>query len=265
MKIETISVKMLRYDELSGAYESLRCEKSLPILSVVQPLEGSYEIRIDTQAPFYTVPAMGVFVAPPDKMQYIIHHNDPRTNHMRAHWLFLDVCINDCFRISDCFDFPTVLPSVYGQPVYETIHACSRECTLCQKLAEIYKLLHLLIKSASPKEIVSSKKQAMEEYISKNLSSRELLTPAAMATAFDISEQTLYRYFRSFFGLSSSRLIKKKRLERSAQLLVMSDLKVSAIADQTGFYDVSELSRCFKEKYGMAPQRYRQQLRRALP
>lgn len=89
MDIKTIDINF--YDKSELFLEKSKLEnnlivhkKSLPYLSIVQSVEGSYGICIDSSKQFNTG-RMGVFIAPPHKLQIITHYPDEHTQIMRAH------------------------------------------------------------------------------------------------------------------------------------------------------------------------------------
>ena len=53
------------------------------------------------------------------------------------------------------------------------------------------------------------------------------------------------------------------RINRAAELLATTDLKIERIARQCGFEHVESLSRIFRRQRGMPPGQYRLQLRGA--
>ena len=66
-------------------------------------------------------------------------------------------------------------------------------------------------------------------------------------------------YFRKLFikeyGLPPKEYLLQRRLSEADALLKSSELSVSAVATQVGFSDVSQFSRFYKERRGVAPSR----------
>lgn len=72
-----------------------------------------------------------------------------------------------------------------------------------------------------------------------------------------MSESSLNRSFKQFFGLSSIQMLNKIRLRKSAKLLKESSMPISMIASSCGFYDSSHFCRRFQASYHMTPDRFR--------
>lgn len=79
-----------------------------------------------------------------------------------------------------------------------------------------------------------------------------------------LSRRTLESRFRKLVGRSPHEEILRLKIERIRELLVESDLPLSAIARRTGFAHDEYLSVAFKRVVGMPPSEYRQQHRREL-
>jgi AraC-like DNA-binding protein len=65
------------------------------------------------------------------------------------------------------------------------------------------------------------------------------------------------QYFTDTTGLTPARFIAQVRISEVAKLLINSDLKLSAIADLTGFGNASSLCKVFHRHFLMTPDRYR--------
>ena len=62
-------------------------------------------------------------------------------------------------------------------------------------------------------------------------------------------------------GSSPRRYILRHRLETAKDLLARSDLPLSEIAAEAGFYDASDFGKRFREQEGLTPRQYRIKLR----
>ncbi|KOA19803.1 HTH-type transcriptional activator Btr [Clostridium homopropionicum DSM 5847] len=71
-----------------------------------------------------------------------------------------------------------------------------------------------------------------------------------------ISKYYLIRQFENSYGLSPHKYITNLRVNHSKELLKTS-MDFSAIALESGFYDQSHFSKCFKEYTGVTPKKYR--------
>ena len=72
-----------------------------------------------------------------------------------------------------------------------------------------------------------------------------------------MSRVNLYRKVRSLTGQSPTDFISNHRLERAAELLRTTNYTVNEVADMVGFSYATYFTRCFKERFGVAPKDYR--------
>ena len=93
-------------------------------------------------------------------------------------------------------------------------------------------------------------------YINENLSAS--LTISEVAENVFVSPDTLSRRFKKEMGESVGRYIDGIILYKAEQLLSGSDLPLSQISAELGFYDQFYFSRRFKEKFSVSPLKYRQ-------
>ena len=80
---------------------------------------------------------------------------------------------------------------------------------------------------------------------------------AELAEKRGMSRTRFTHYFRRATGLSPARFINQVRLGEVAKLLVSSSLKLSAIAELTGFADATHLGKVFRRHYYLTPDKYR--------
>lgn len=83
------------------------------------------------------------------------------------------------------------------------------------------------------------------------------LTLSEVASALGVHPATLARGFRGVYGCTVGQVQRQIRLEYAARQLVETDLPLTAIADQAGFYDQSHFTNAFRRHIGMPPFRYR--------
>lgn len=85
----------------------------------------------------------------------------------------------------------------------------------------------------------------------------EEITTAQIAQSAMISESECLRCFRSTIGTSPIRYTRQIRIEKAAELLKTTQLKISDIAMQSGFQDISYFTKAFREQQGCTPTEYR--------
>lgn len=80
-----------------------------------------------------------------------------------------------------------------------------------------------------------------------------------LAVKTNLSVSSFKREFRKLYDDSPANYIKKKRLERAAELLLVSDERITDIAFDCGFNDLANFTKSFHDKYGITPTSYRLQ------
>jgi transcriptional regulator GlxA family with amidase domain len=78
-----------------------------------------------------------------------------------------------------------------------------------------------------------------------------------LASLVFFSRRQLERRFQQVFHLSPKDFICKIRIDTAIRLLIDSDLSITQIALETGFYDNSDLTRHFKRMVGLSPLQFR--------
>ncbi len=84
-----------------------------------------------------------------------------------------------------------------------------------------------------------------------------------LAHAAGYSVDHFSRIFLKVTGLRPQHYIIQAKIERACQLLLESNLTISAISEVVGFQDIFYFSRQFKQKVGQSPSQYRKALRSA--
>jgi AraC-like DNA-binding protein len=126
--------------------------------------------------------------------------------------------------------------------------------------ANILDLLGAVLSARSSAATLTSEQQVqrIRAYIDHHLHDRQL-GPQMIASAFSISIRTLHAVF-SGEPLSVSRYIKTRRLEGCRRVLEDPQLRrgrtLTDLAHDYGFYDLSHMTRSFRELYGTAPSDY---------
>jgi AraC family transcriptional regulator, exoenzyme S synthesis regulatory protein ExsA len=112
--------------------------------------------------------------------------------------------------------------------------------------AALSSYLRMLARSDAP-----SLPAIMEENCCHNLSLE------AFAKLCHRSLSAFKREFSQQYGVAPGRWLLDRRLERSAQLLMTTNMSVTDIVFECGFEQPSHFSRVFKTKYGRTPSEYR--------
>lgn len=77
------------------------------------------------------------------------------------------------------------------------------------------------------------------------------------AALTNTSLSTFKRRFKKTFNQTPALFLASKRLEKAAELLKTSDLRITEICFQCGFKDLSTFSRSFNKRYGSPPSAFR--------
>ncbi|MCG8326594.1 MAG: AraC family transcriptional regulator [Chitinophagales bacterium] len=110
-------------------------------------------------------------------------------------------------------------------------------------------LHHMISSLFSEREF--SFKEVVEANIYNNLSLEEL------ATLTHLSLSSFKRTFAKHYQESPAKYIKKRKLQKAAQLLKRTSLRISDIAFDCGFTDLAHFSRSFQKEYDLSPSNYR--------
>ncbi len=72
-----------------------------------------------------------------------------------------------------------------------------------------------------------------------------------------LGRSQLYHYYRSFFYTSPKEDLIRARIDKAKHLLTNQELRVSDVAEQSGFSNIYHFNRFFKRECGMTPGEYR--------
>jgi AraC-like DNA-binding protein len=133
---------------------------------------------------------------------------------------------------------------------------------LCVKLQELVYILSDSGNNPLAVEILgtlySKEVVHFEEIVQANLFTN--LTIPELAHLTSKSESSFKRDFNKIYGESPAKYLKTKRLEKAAELLKYSDLRINEIAWDCGFENAAHFSSSFSQYYGHSPRDYRNDL-----
>ncbi|MDA7882019.1 AraC family transcriptional regulator [Akkermansiaceae bacterium] len=110
----------------------------------------------------------------------------------------------------------------------------------------------------SPYRRIEAALQMMHE------SFRESLRAEELAGVCHLSVSQFNRVFRGSLKQSPKAYLNRLRINASKKLLIESEMPLSEIAVEVGFYDGSEFGKRFREQEGMTPRSYRVRLRQMI-
>ena len=127
------------------------------------------------------------------------------------------------------------------------------------KLKEIILLLTQTKHAQSVKIILSQlfspTTYTFKQIIEANLFSQMKVEELSQQTNLSIS--SFKREFVKLYNDTPANYIKIRKLEKAAELLLISDERISDIAFSCGFNDLSNFTKSFHEKYQTTPTNYR--------
>ncbi len=89
----------------------------------------------------------------------------------------------------------------------------------------------------------------------------ESITVAKIAEAVDLSVSQLNRRFRAKLQIPPSEYLQRVRVYEASRLLAESEMKISDIALDVGFFDQAHLTRIFGKWMGMTPNEFRKSMK----
>ena len=85
----------------------------------------------------------------------------------------------------------------------------------------------------------------------------ESLTIPALSRRACLSATTFKEAFRQLYGLPVHTWLRKRRMERAAELLHTPGLSLEGVAKAVGYSSVSQFAAAFRRQYGVTPGKYR--------
>ena len=256
LEIKNIEIKHFGKHGFSGAKnENLRHVKILPYLSIVQSVEGSYDITLGNGATQKTGEG-GFFIAPAGVEQTIVHHVSPENKTMTCRWIFLDVVINKTISIDTLYQFPTVINDEQKHILNAFFDRLFETDDIWENYGDCYKLMKYLVQMAkkASNEIHPDVQRAiafMKEHYT------EEIRITSLADMAGTSESNFYAIFKKATGTSPIAYLNNYRLSVAAERLIETESSVSEIAYSVGINDPLYFSKLFKRTYGTSPKEYR--------
>ncbi|MBQ8431757.1 MAG: helix-turn-helix transcriptional regulator [Clostridia bacterium] len=256
MKIKKAEIRYLFQNQISNNTLGDTCHtKVLPWLSIAQALEGSYELRLGN-GPFQSTGEGGFFVAPSHIQQTIMHRANQETGRIHCRWVFLDVVVNDTYRLDEWFTFPSVLRPEESAELGRLFNGLFEATTAFARYAYCYQILDQLFRLAVPKDDHSLEKlQGTLEYIRNHYA--EPITVADLARNACMSQSNFFALFKKGLDISPMAYINHYRLSLAVEQLTRSNRSIQEIAHSVGINDPLYFSRMFEKVYHTSPRRYR--------
>jgi AraC-like DNA-binding protein len=88
----------------------------------------------------------------------------------------------------------------------------------------------------------------------------EALTLGQVAKAVNVSSYYFCKMFKKIAGINFTEYVARARIEKSKNLLLNPNLRISEVAFEVGFQSLTHFNRVFKKILGQSPTQYRAQL-----
>ena len=256
LEIACAQIKILKKGGFNSASnENVKHTKVLPYLSIVQSVEGSYDIALGRGDTLQTGDG-GFFIAPAHIQQTIVHHVNKASGKMTARWIFIDVEINKSFPMDKLYRFPVVIRDDLKNELNTLFDRIFETEDLWQNHSDCYALIGQLIQRATP---ITNKRdreiQTAVAYINENY--RNKITINSLANVANMSESNFYATFKKQMGISPIAYLNNYRMSVAADRLADTPDTISEISYSVGIQDPLYFSKFFKKIYGMAPKEYR--------
>ena len=86
----------------------------------------------------------------------------------------------------------------------------------------------------------------------------EAISVEKLASKVGVNSRRLTEIFREQFGMTVAEYQLSQRMELARDKLCSTALQIQLIAEQAGYLNASEVSRAFRQRYGLGPREYRQ-------
>ena len=105
--------------------------------------------------------------------------------------------------------------------------------------------------SASVTENIGIADQFINDNLQRELSVRDI------EKGTNLSKSALYKDFHSCYNCTVKEYLNSKRIEKAAQMLLLTDVSVDEISREVGFSSAAYFSKLFKKYKGISPLKYR--------
>lgn len=139
------------------------------------------------------------------------------------------------------------LDTVYKTPTIKELH---------QKLEEMLDMLICKKQEAVPSAQHSIR--MIKEYL--NTHYQEDISLDFLSKQFYLSSRYISLLFIRETGIGLSRYLKKLRINKAADLLIHTNMKIHEISSSVGYTNTSYFCRCFRDEFRKTPEAYRQML-----
>lgn len=232
-------------------------DRIMPFCVAVNVIEGEYFVEFADGRIVSISPGETIFIP-----SFVKHTVEMKERGKLNHIHFLCSYVNvDLFSFLERDYFVTDAPeipegmkklndTVYDNAVAQKIY---RDKLLCDFLLFLFREKIMDIRNL----VVDPWLHPILQYIRTNL--REGVTVEEVIAASGWSKTLFYQRFREKMKVRPHEYIEAERF-KEAGLLLLAGRKVKEVAEIMGFHDTSYFNKVFKQKFGMTPMEYKQNL-----
>lgn len=103
-----------------------------------------------------------------------------------------------------------------------------------------------------------NKVECIKDFIEENV--QEHFSIDSLSKKFDISTTNLKKCFKYVYGMGTYTYLKKYRMEKACQLLLVNSYNILEVANMVGYSNQSKFSSAFKEYFGVTPLKYKKKV-----
>lgn len=147
---------------------------------------------------------------------------------------------------------------LFVKKIWETKASCNYGILRYYTLRLLHEIMDMPTESESDGFFTRSQIAIVKEaetIIMNDLSKR--FTAKEMANRFGISESSFKLYVKGILGESYLTYFRKKRMEKAAELLTATHLKIIEIANAVGYENQGKFANVFAKEYGTTPLEFR--------
>ncbi|QEG02580.1 HTH-type transcriptional activator Btr [Stieleria maiorica] len=167
--------------------------------------------------------------------------------------------------------FPTPMAIEIGRQIESLMHCTGAERLIgllkildglsrCKDAVSLTSELYCVTQRAAASDATESRIQSICDHIASHLSDPDL-SQRELAELADMNASAFSRFFKQSTGRTPSAYIGELRIGLSCRLLTDTDDSVLSICHQSGFANLSNFNRRFRQLRGMTPRDYRTRFR----
>ncbi len=256
MEIKKIELEYSEKNYVSSEFIEGLCHiKTLDCLSIVQAVEGNYDITLGNSETQNTGDG-GFFIAPSNVNQHIVHHLNKQTKNMTCRWVFIKVKINDVYDFDGLYAFPVILDAEQKNAMNDMFDRLFKAQNKFDEYACYYEIIKMLFSVSKEKTVKNPFNiDAVLNHIKNNY--KQKITISELAKIATLSESHFFNVFKKATGVSPIAYINNYRMSVAVKLLLNSDMSICEISDSVGICDCAYFNKAFKKAYQMSPTDYK--------